>query len=62
MQTLLILFIIFVVFCTFFMLFLQWLSQGSKDPFAKKLRTIGWIGVALGYVAISLGLFVLPIF
>lgn len=46
----------FVVLSTGFMLFLQWLAKDSKDAFAKKLRTIGWTGVALGWGVIALGL------
>ena len=42
-------FIGFVVLSTIFMIFLQWLAKDSKDAFAKKLRTIGWTGVALGW-------------
>lgn len=56
MEILVYLFTGFVILSTAFMIFLQWLSQGSKDAFAKKLRTIGWTGVALGYVVIALGL------
>lgn len=58
MQLLIILFTVFVVVATLFMLFLTWLAQGSRDVFAKKLRITGWTGVALGYAAIALGLFV----
>lgn len=57
MEILFYLFTGFVVLSTVFMLFLQWLAQGSRDVFAKKLRIIGWTGVALGYVTIALGLF-----
>lgn len=57
MEILFYLFTGFVILSTTFMLFLQWLAQGSKDVFAKKLRITGWTGVALGYAAIALVLF-----
>lgn len=40
---------VFTLLSTFFMLFLTWLAKDSKDPFAKKLRILGWSGVAFGW-------------
>lgn len=57
MEILINLFTVFVLLATGFMIFLQWLAKDSKDPFAKKLRTIGWTGVALGAAIIALDLF-----
>jgi hypothetical protein len=41
--------LIFNLFCTVFMVFLFWLSKGSKDPFAKKLRVFGYIGTVFSW-------------
>lgn len=56
MEILFYLFTGFVVLSTAFMIFLSWLAKDSTNAFAKKLRTIGWTGVALGYFAILLEL------
>jgi hypothetical protein len=49
-----VLFIIFVSLATLFMAFLFWLSRGSKDAFAKKLRVLGYAGVVVGWILISI--------
>jgi hypothetical protein len=45
---------IFLTLSTVFMVFLRWLSKGSQDQLARKLRmfgytmtTFGWIGLAI---------------
>lgn len=48
------LFIIFVSAATLFMAFLAWLSQNSKNKFAKKLRIVGYTGVVIGWTLIAL--------
>lgn len=47
----------FTLFATLFMVFLTWLAKDSKDAFAKKLRMLGWSGVAVGYLITALDLF-----
>jgi hypothetical protein len=48
---------VFTLFATLFMVFLTWLAKDSKDAFARKLRILGWSGVALGYLITALDLF-----
>ena len=46
--------LIISLLATFFMMFLQWLAQDSKDPFARKLRILGWTGVVIGWTIVLL--------
>jgi hypothetical protein len=39
-----------LVLCTLFMSFLFWLSRGSKDKFAKKLRVFGYSATIAGWL------------
>lgn len=49
MEAFLIFATVFTAISTVFMLFLTWLAKDSKDAFAKKLRILGWSGVAFGW-------------